>query len=636
MDRLRPRARLDWGSDAVPRAVDFGDVYYSAADGLAETRAVFLEGTGMPDIWRGRKLFAVGETGFGTGLNFLALWALWRQHRPPGAQLSVLSFEGFPLHAEDLAKAHARFPELEAFAARLRRQWPPPVRGTHILRFPEDGVQLTLVFDEILAGLRGATAQIDAWFLDGFAPAQNPDMWSPDVIREIARLSAPGARVASYTVAGAVRSALSDNGFAVDRKPGFARKKHRLEARFAGGGSSPGRAGGQALIIGAGIAGLTVAAALAPYGWSATVLDMDGTASGASGNPAGLVMPRLAVEETGSSRMQEAAYRYALSLYASLSDGFEPVGILDLATDEAARTRHAKLDAAGRLDALGTLADAAAASDRAGLTLAHGGIVFPDAGLLDPRSACRRLGQAADIRPGLTVSALRQSTNGWEAVDGSGTVLALGDVAVLAGGAAGAALIDADIVPIAPSRGQVVRIPATAESAALKTALTFGSYATPARGGFHLAGSTFEPLASVAEADRSVRAADTEKILTALRGGLGSLFGTADPGALDGRVAFRATTPDRMPAVGPVPDKPALLDRFAPLRHGRAVEAPIPTRPGLYAHMGLGARGLTTAPLSAALLAAQIAGTPWPLDRDAAAALDPARFLLRNLRKRKI
>ena len=640
--RLRARPALDWEA-GVPRARAFADIYYTAADGLAETRAVFLDGVGLPAAWAGRRLFTVGETGFGTGLNILALWALWRAHRPAGGRLEVLSVEGFPLSAEDLGRAHAPFPELAPLAARLRAKWPPPLRGTHVLSFPEDGLRLTLIFDAVERGLRSAEAQVDAWFLDGFAPAQNPDMWSDAVIAEIARLSAPGARAATFTVAGHVREKLSAHGFSVTRKPGHGRKKHRLEARYegpaapAGGlfGTPPPRAPGRALVVGAGIAGLSAAAALKAYGWETCVLDAHGPAAGASGNPAGLVMPRLSLEETPAARFHAAAYLYALTDYSG-ANTFDPVGILALASSAEDARRQDRLEAAGALAYMGARLDAADASERAGIGLPAGGIFYEGAGLLDAHAWCTALAGGTALRTGATVAALEGGAGGWRALGAGGAVLGEGDICVLAGGATGAALLAEGSVPIAPSRGQVSLVPATKESAGLRTALAFGPYCTPARAGLHLAGATFDPAPDPLTEDLAAHPADHARNLAALKKGLGGILGTPDPATLAGRVAFRATTPDRLPVVGAAPDRAVLLETFAPLRHGRPPEGPAPSRPGLYLHMGLGARGLTTAPLSAALLAAQIAGAPWPVARDVAEAVHPARFLARDLRKRRI
>ena len=237
MTRLPPRPEIDWSNASAPRAVAFDDIYFSREGGLAESDAVFLTGCDLPNAWRGRNRFAICELGFGAGVNVLAVWRAWRRTRPPHAQLHISSIEAFPLEREDAARALVHFPEVADLAAKLVECWPVRAYAPQRLWFADDGFSLTLHTGDaetILAGLDGA---FDAWFLDGFAPARNARMWSEGVFRNIARLSAPDARAATFTVAGEVRRGLEAAGFAVEKKPGFGAKRERLEARR--GGSAP-------------------------------------------------------------------------------------------------------------------------------------------------------------------------------------------------------------------------------------------------------------------------------------------------------------------------------------------------------------------------------------------------------------
>src|SRR5262245_38350797 len=191
MPRLPPRPDLDFASGA-PHSRDHGDVY-SSGEGLSEKRVVFLEGCGLPEAWQARERFTIGELGFGTGLNLLAAWDLWRRHRPsPEARLNYLSFEGALMSAGDAARVHALWPELGELSGELLARWPDRARGVQRIELG-DGVTLTLFVDDIAVALPQAQASIDAWFLDGFAPSKNPDMWSAEAMAQVARLSAPGA-----------------------------------------------------------------------------------------------------------------------------------------------------------------------------------------------------------------------------------------------------------------------------------------------------------------------------------------------------------------------------------------------------------------------------------------------------------
>jgi tRNA 5-methylaminomethyl-2-thiouridine biosynthesis bifunctional protein len=225
---------LDWTAQGAPRSTLFDDIYFSAADGLAESRAVFLRGCGLPEGWKDRSRFTVGELGFGTGLNILALLDAWRRTRAPGQRLSIFSVEAYLLPAEAAARALAAWPELEDLAADLLRRWPRRASGFHRLDFPELGASLDLAVGDAAWALEQWTGQADAWFLDGFSPAKNPQMWREAVLAGVARRSTPGARLATFTVAGAVRRGLQAVGFEAFKAPGHGAKRERLEARFAG------------------------------------------------------------------------------------------------------------------------------------------------------------------------------------------------------------------------------------------------------------------------------------------------------------------------------------------------------------------------------------------------------------------
>ena len=226
MARLLQHPELDWTDDGAPRARQHGDVYFSAQDGLAETRTVFLKGCGLPEAWEGRSQFTVAETGFGTGLNFLAVWQLWRAHRPSSAaQFTFISFEAYPLRREDAARALAAWPELRELAQALTARWPAPVRGVRSIVFPEDGVRLILHLGDIRETLAQSAFKADAWFLDGFSPAKNEDMWHAGLYPDLAARSAAGARLGTFTVAGAVRRVFSDAGFELSKAEGHGRKR---------------------------------------------------------------------------------------------------------------------------------------------------------------------------------------------------------------------------------------------------------------------------------------------------------------------------------------------------------------------------------------------------------------------------
>ena len=238
-----PQNPLAWSNDGQPRSWLYGDVYFSAEDGLAEARAVFLAGCGLPEAWAGRRHFVVGELGFGTGLNIAALIDLWRRTRPPQGRLHIFSIEAHPITADDARRALGHWPELAALTQRLTSAWPGRALGPHRVEFADLGVILDVAVGEVAEALSAWQGRADAWFLDGFAPARNPAMWSDEVLALVAARSAPGASAATFTVAGQVRRGLAAAGFEVARAPGFGRKRERLTARLPGRLRGPARRG---------------------------------------------------------------------------------------------------------------------------------------------------------------------------------------------------------------------------------------------------------------------------------------------------------------------------------------------------------------------------------------------------------
>jgi tRNA 5-methylaminomethyl-2-thiouridine biosynthesis bifunctional protein len=226
-------ARLTLAPDGTPVSEVYGDVYHSAAGGHAQARHVFLAGNGLPERWRGRETFAILETGFGLGLNFLATWLAWRNDARRSRILRFVSFEKHPFAVGDLSIAHAAWPEFADLSGRLRARWPVLAAGEHRVELDGGEVDLRLVFGDAVKTLPAQSGAVDAFYLDGFSPAKNPDLWSPIVCRNLARLARPGATLATWSVAGRVRQALSAAGFTVEKRLGFAGKRQMLIGRRA-------------------------------------------------------------------------------------------------------------------------------------------------------------------------------------------------------------------------------------------------------------------------------------------------------------------------------------------------------------------------------------------------------------------
>ena len=308
-----PPAQLDWSRPSTPAATDFGDIYFSTDGGLDETRTVFLEGCGLPENWQKAPCFTVAELGFGSGLNFLATWQLWAKTAQPHQRLHFVSIEKFPFNYKQIKRALSTWPELAAYSEPLIKAWPGRVRGLHRLDF--GAVTLTLIHEDVETALTQLDQlKANAWFLDGFSPSGNPAMWSETVMKAVAKSCAPGARLASFSVAGSVRTALKNAGFEVRKMPGFGRKRHRLEAELSVASKPALRQIDHALIVGAGIAGRSLAHALEARQIKFDIID-NAAHPAASYNPAVLVKPRFDLQDRPESRFFLSAYLHALRTY---------------------------------------------------------------------------------------------------------------------------------------------------------------------------------------------------------------------------------------------------------------------------------------------------------------------------------
>lgn len=633
-------AELGFDEGGRPFSRRYQDVYRSRAGAFEEAAAVFLDGCGLRQRWRARPRFCIVELGFGLGVNFLATLAAWAEDAERPASLDFVSVEAHPLSRADLARA------LDAVGARgrpvesLLAQWPLPLPGLHRLVFAEGRVRLTLAIGEAASMVTRLPAAADAFFLDGFAPARNPGMWAPGLFRQLARLARPDAGLATYTAARGVREALSEAGFEVALAPGFGGKRERIVGRYAPRWRSfppppeaPAWSAREAIVIGAGLSGCAVTAALAARGWQVSLLeDAAAIARGGSAQPLVADHLHVAPDDNPLARLTRAALLLGRSDFPSE----HPAGKLQAADTEAEALRQA--DTVRRLgfpaDFVQAL-DVAQASDQAGLRLARGGLWLPLAGLADPAARCRslleRAGDRVRLRLGTRVHALRYRDGRWEALGDAGRCLAVAPVVVLANAGDAQRLGAQQAAPLRRVRGQTTRVAAGALPR-LQTVLGGDAYACPTPDGGILVGSTFddgESLVPDPEADLS----NLRRLLRILAPGSSSLdvlLASAAPGAC----GFRYTTHDRLPVIGALPDE-AEIRRNAPA-FARNDRLELPAMPGLYGAYGYGSRGLLWSGLGAGILAAAIEGTPAPVETDLLAAVSPARFLRQQLRRRRL
>ena len=598
MSRLPPSAKTHVNEAGLILADEFNDSYFSRDDGLEESRTVFLEGCGLPEAWLDRSCFIIGELGFGTGLNVLAVWDLWIKTRPKGGVLHIITVEGFLLDADAAKAAHQQWPELAHLSEQLIAQWPTRAYGAQRVWLPHDGLCITFLIGPCEDVLSRMDFQADCWFLDGFSPARNPDMWSIGVFAQIARLSTPQARLATYSVAGVVKFGLAQQGFDVRRMPGFGSKRERLEAQRPGINDPAPPRPQSAIVIGGGITGSCVAAALLRRDIKVHIFDDDPCGrTKASGNPVALIMPRLDRADTRVARFFKAAYLMALNAYNYMSsDAFAPTGVDEVSHDDPSLAR------------LHSLALDPPLPEQHLSGLDGGCLTHHMAGLAYPYAVLKHLKLGATHHP-ITIARVVYRDNFWTAYSDNGAILAKADMCVIANGPNSGSFCGL-AGDLRGRTGQLSWTPVQKEILPMRPR-SGGAYAAPF-GENVVFGATYEPcdLPSPPPAVSIEAHARNRDMLAIVAPDLASQI---DLASVHGRASVRVTTNDNMPVVGRV----SAADD------------------GLFVITALGSRGFTTAFLCAELIACQACNEPVPVEQQVALSLAPDRFSKRALRRRR-
>lgn len=601
-----------WHEDprGVPRSLEFGDVYHGEAGALPQARHVFLGGNGLPGRWRGRAAFTIAETGFGLGHNFLAAWRAWLDDPGRSGRLHYLAFEAHPFAVADLQRAWRRLPEdYQPLARELAGRWPDLLPGVHRLELQGGRLTLTLLFGDIRRQARQARACVDAFFLDGFAPRVNPDMWSPAVFGQLRRLAVAGATAATWCSAGQVRRDLRDAGFLVSKIPGIAGKREMTAAvlRPGLGVPAPDPARRRVAVVGGGLAGAGVAQALAGRGHEVEVWD---PACALDADPAlrrrgaAALVPALSPDDDTRSRLSRVGLARARARWLDLDKAARPQACGALVCAQSAAQADVQRRALERLgfpvDWVQWL-DAVEAGQRAGVGVPWGGLWFPGAlrvcpgeliaALLSLRGVARRAAAVESLAPA--------PGGGWSLRDASGLEQGRADVVVVANARHARALLaerlPLDRLPVlsglTPIAGQVSLYPAGASDVP-RCILSGQGYCLPPQDGWGVAGSTYRPGAPDAVAD----AAGHQDILARVRGWADTrdIPWLGREGVV-GWAGWRAATRDHLPMIGPAPDQP-----------------------GLWLACAYGSRGLSWSALAGDLIGAWMDGEPAPIERELA------------------
>jgi len=641
-------AQLNW-QVLTPLNNQFNDPYFSLVDGIAETEYVFLEHNRLPESWINKQEFIIAETGFGTGLNFLITATRWIETASENSHLTYYSIEKYPLSLNDLSKVFGNWPQFNSITHNILENYPDGLPGFYVIEFINEKITLVLMIGDVLPMLNNMQCSVDSWYLDGFAPAKNPEMWSIEVCQSIADLSHKGTSFATFTAAGVVRRNLQSVGFDVQKSSGFGKKREMLSGVFSKTKASmihrlpwfetnkkAASEIDEVFIIGGGLAGLSCAWMFSQRNIKCTIIEAGNSlASGASGNAAGIVMPRFSLDMNLESQYYISSFLYAVSCLNSLKRENDELlwhqsGVLELASEQ-------RLDKVALLDLPENFIQCLTPqemSDSAGTNLSSGGFLYPEAGYVDPYQLCTLLAKQCShnlsIRKNRSLAKIKRQSNHWELIDGENELIAEAKTLIFANGFDAQKVLQLKKMNLSKSRGQLSYIPTQDLIKNLKLPVCSDGYIIPQNKGFHAVGATYDMNSE----DKELSLQDHLKNLR----GAEELFDghlRVDSEEIMGRVSFRTTSVDHLPLVGPVPDETAYLVDYKDIRHGRKADLypQASYLPDVYLSTGHGSRGLVSCFSSAAYLTSLICGKPITWAENISHLLHPARFLIRDLKR---
>ena len=528
----------------VPRSSQFDDIYFSKEDGLAETRHVFLEGNNLPNAWQDKAQFTIFEAGFGTGLNFFATWKLFEETKQAGQSLDFISVEKYPLRANEIREALSQWDV--HFDGRIERfilQYPLNIAGFHRVKLTSD-VTLTLIFDDINEALPQITADVDCWFLDGFTPSKNPQMWSDVLFETMAHLSVQGACMATFSAAGHVRRGLEKVGFKVHKREGFGHKREMLTGVFKQECPQERHRGKREdtlqrqdkkiVIIGAGLAGTAMGYTLNQYGFDVTLYEQsDKVASGASGNKVGFYNPRFTAQRDEVSDFFVPAYSSLIKLGQAHGSAFDfnPCGALHLINSPEKKRRFEKLIKNWHWhEDHARIVDMQEASNIAGIQLKEDCLYLPDSGSLCPRKLVEFYAKNLKIEYNTKIKNL-------EDLDAY--------IIILCAAYRGKKFEESRWLPLKAIRGQSTFVESTTLSSQLKCNLHYGGYLSACVEGQHAVGATFQRWldhCDVLEEDHVMNIGRIKEFVPSL--------GNEEFKIQSGWAGLRTASQDRIPIVG--------------------------------------------------------------------------------------
>ncbi|MDG2915240.1 bifunctional tRNA (5-methylaminomethyl-2-thiouridine)(34)-methyltransferase MnmD/FAD-dependent 5-carboxymethylaminomethyl-2-thiouridine(34) oxidoreductase MnmC [Bisgaard Taxon 10/6] len=673
MLHLQP-ADLRFNADGTPISHRFDDIYFSTQDGAAESRYVFQQGNALWERWLicQDAHFVIAETGFGTGLNFFAVTLLFRQFRQqnpqsPLSRLHFISFEKYPVSAEQLSIIYRPLPEFSALAEQLQKCWQInglPIEGCYRYHFGE--TTLDLWFGDINTQLPqlGDYMQnrIDAWFLDGFAPSKNPDMWNETVYRQMYRYTKPQGTFATFTAAGAVKKGLEAAGFSVEKRPGFGKKRECLHGKKLAKNvphltapqintpwylPQPAKFDGVANvgIVGGGIASLFAALSLLERGANVTLYcEDDELALNASGNKQGTFYPQLSDDDERNIRFYVHAFAYGLqrlqwAIERGISFEHQFCGVALCGYDDKSAVKLDKISAYRWDKKLYVGMNREELSQTVGLPLPCGGGFIPNGAWLAPRQFVQNAfalleTMGLSVKTAQKITALSPIQKHWTLQNAQGQTFRH-DIVVLANGHRLHRFEQTAHLPLYPVRGQVSQIATGENLIKLNSVICYDGYMTPADQAktSHCIGASHVRDCENRDFSITEQQENQMKIQHNLAMDWTREVDTSDNRA---RIGVRCAVRDRIPMMGNVPDFERQAEEYRNLFNLRRRKQPIPAATNfenLYLVGALGSRGLTSAPILGECVASLIYGEPLPLSEDIIHALSPNRSWMRKLLK---
>jgi len=635
----------------------YDDVYFSKAGALEESRYVFLEKNNLPERFSKADIFTICELGFGCGVNFLQTYKLWKKTAEKNARLFYFSCEKNPLKKDDLKNFLTNFSEIKEESDELLEKYPPMIKNWYPIPFYGGRVTLVLMFEDALQAFSNFSGKADVLYLDGFSPSKNKKMWSHELFSVLAAKSKKGTTFSTYTSAGFVKENLLKNNFSVNKTRGFAEKKEMLSGFYEPDqneyltqnlirrNNTPWYnlpyslrkklKEKKAIIIGAGFAGASVARALAERGFKITIFEKEEKpAMKSSANPVGLTKPVMNIGETVMSKISLSGFHYTKYLIndLQLNDTADFSGILQLAVDEKYENRFRQIQKTSLYDEeFAYWVNSNEASKIAGVPLKNEGLYLPYVGRADMPALTAKFLEHENISfsGNQKIKEIRKETSSnWRILNESNEVIGESEIVILASGAKIRNFAQTSWLPVSPVRGQTGEFKANEKTKALKKPFVLYGFISPEKNGFHISGATYSRKNLSPQSNEE----DYEELFQMASGNLPGIEKEKD---IRGWTGFRPACSDFIPIAGALPDIENFKNLYHDLDKGKPGEnyQPAEHLEGLYVTSGHGSHGMVYCAIAAEVIAAQILGEPMLLSKKYIDAMNPARFLIRDLVK---